>query len=74
MSKDIAKAYQEFLKKDQKRKNKMKDRMSVSSTGLLAPRMPRNKQASDTADSFSTMYSLVDEIRKYGGKKNETNA
>jgi CRISPR/Cas system-associated endonuclease Cas1 len=77
MSKDIARAYQEFLKMEKKRNSKMQDRKAVASTGLLAPRAPRRDMQAEgntQADTFDTIYNIVAEIRKYGGKKDETNA
>lgn len=67
MSQQIARAYKEFLKQESKRKAKMKDKMTAS-TGLLARRsMPPSK--SGATDQMDTIISFVDEIRKFGGVK-----
>jgi hypothetical protein len=67
MSKQIARAYTEFLKQEKKRQAKMKNMMSASSTGLLARRSPAKSNDTDQTD---TLIGIVNEIRKYGGSNN----
>lgn len=67
MSKQIERAYKEFLKQEQKRKAKMNSKMTASS-GLLARRTPPVNRMGQ-ADQIDTIISFVDEIRKFGGVK-----
>lgn len=69
MSKQIARAYNEFLKQEKKRQAKMKSMMSASSTGLLARRSPA-KSTNKDMDQTDTLINIVNEIRKYGGSQN----
>lgn len=65
----IARAYKEFLKKQEKRNAKMKSRMTASSGGLLA-RRNKPMSASTGNDQMDMINNIVDEIRKYGGRPN----
>jgi len=63
----ITRAYQNYLKQEASAKKKSEEKMRASnaSTGLLAPRGGRNKQAqSDTSSSqFDSVNSAIQAIR-----------
>lgn len=67
MSANITRAYKQFLKEESKRKAKSQQKQ-VASTGLLAPRN-RPSATNKASDQMDTLISFVDEIRKYGGRK-----
>lgn len=71
MSKNIARAYQEFLRQEKKRKQTVDNsRGAMSATGLLAPRKspatPTNMNRQN--DQIDTIIGFVDEIRKQGSR------
>jgi hypothetical protein len=67
MSQQIARAYKQFLKNEQKRQTKMADKMTASS-GLLARRSAPAKKDGQQ-DQMDTLITFVNEIRKYGAPK-----
>ena len=68
MSKQIARAYKEFLKQEKKRQAKMKNQMTASSTGLLS-RRSSPATASSGNEQMDTIMNIVSDIRKYGGTR-----
>jgi len=70
-SKDTIRAYRNFEKQKLKYEGRATAKKSASvGNGLLARTMPQKKSVDSTGDQMITIYNIVDNIRKYGGKQN----
>lgn len=72
-SANAGRAYKNFLKEYERRKPSSVPSMNSSNRkGLLAPKTERNKsQMVNQMDRMDSLITIVDEIRKYGGKVDE---
>ena len=71
MSRNIARAYQQFLSQEKKRKQTVdSSRGAMSATGLLAPRKSSSRPTNMNKqnDQIDTIIGFVDEIRKQGSR------
>jgi len=67
-SQDITRAYKEFLRQEGKRKIAMKNKLTASSTGLLARRNINKPENSSNNSDMDFIQSIVNNLRKQGGK------